>query len=131
MSPGVVPGSGRMSTSTVASPGMTLYFIPAWMTSGLNVSRMTARRIRAWIGSHSAPIASSARRGSSPVAASRSRRWSSPSAALTSSSSRRTTGVIRGSPGVARRRTTSAARTAALSSRGSDPWPCVPVTWIR
>ena len=51
-------GSGRMSTSTVASPGMTLYFIPAWMTSGLNVSRMTARRIRAWIGSHSAPIAS-------------------------------------------------------------------------
>ena len=35
MSPSVVPGSVRQSISIVASPGMTLYLMPAWMTSGL------------------------------------------------------------------------------------------------
>ena len=37
---------------------------------------------------------------------------------------------MRGSPGDARRRTASAARTSALSSRGIEPWPHVPLTWI-
>ena len=39
----VVPGSTRQSISTVASPGMTLYFTPAWMMFGLTVSRRRAR----------------------------------------------------------------------------------------
>ena len=41
------------------------------------------------------------------------------------------TGVIRVGPGTASRRITSAARTAALSSRGMEPWPQVPRTAIR
>ena len=41
------------------------------------------------------------------------------------------TGVTRTGPGAASRSTTRAARTAALSSRGIEPWPQVPRTWIR
>ena len=41
------------------------------------------------------------------------------------------TGVRRMGPGVASRSMTAAARTAALSARGMDPWPHVPVMWIR
>ena len=41
------------------------------------------------------------------------------------------TGVIRTGPGTASRSMTSAARTAALSSRGIEPWPQLPVTWMR
>ena len=41
------------------------------------------------------------------------------------------TGVIRIGPGTARRAMTAAARTAALSSRGIEPWPHVPRTAIR
>ena len=41
------------------------------------------------------------------------------------------TGVGRGAPGTARRVTAVAARTAALSSRGIEPWPHVPWTVSR
>ena len=41
------------------------------------------------------------------------------------------TGVRRVGPGLARRSMTAAARTAALSSRGMEPWPDVPRTAIR
>ncbi len=41
------------------------------------------------------------------------------------------TGVSRMGPGTASRSTTRAASTTALSSRGIDPWPHVPVTTIR
>ena len=51
MSSSVVPGSSRQSSSIVASPGITLYFTPAWMMFGLTVSRRSARITRAGIGS--------------------------------------------------------------------------------
>jgi hypothetical protein len=41
------------------------------------------------------------------------------------------TGVNRIGPGAASRVTIAAASTAALSSRGIEPWPHVPLTWIR
>ena len=41
------------------------------------------------------------------------------------------TGVMRTGPGAARRSIARAARTAALSARGIEPWPHVPVTWMR
>ena len=41
------------------------------------------------------------------------------------------TGVIRIGPGTASRSMMRAARTAALSARGMEPWPHVPVTAMR
>ncbi len=41
------------------------------------------------------------------------------------------TGVIRIGPATASRSTISAARTAAFSGRGIEPWPHVPLTWMR
>ena len=46
-SPSVVPGSVRQSISTTASPGITLYFTPAWTIVGRNVSRSSASSMRA------------------------------------------------------------------------------------
>ena len=132
MSSGVVPGRVRQSISIIASPGITLYFTPARMMSGLMESRRSARMARAYIGSHAVRMAASLRRGSvsSAMVATNAAR-SGGSSARTPSRNSRITGVRRGSPGMARRRTTSAAMTAALSSRGMEPWPQVPWTWIR
>ena len=41
------------------------------------------------------------------------------------------TGVIRIGPGTASRSMMPAAMTAALSSRGMEPWPQFPRTWMR
>ncbi len=46
-SPSVVPGSVRQSTWTSASPGITLYLMPACMIVGLNVSRSSASSMMA------------------------------------------------------------------------------------
>ena len=130
MSASVVPGSVRQSISITASPGMTLYLMPAWTTSGLIVSRRRARRARAYIGSHSAHGGVGAAR---VVAADRAdqRRGLRRQATATTIEERRIGAVSRGSPGEARRRMASAARTAALSSRGIEPWPHVPWTEMR
>ncbi len=53
------------------------------------------------------------------------------SAAAAASRKRAMTGVIRTGPGSASRSIARAARTAALSARGIEPWPHVPVMWIR
>ena len=127
----VVPGRTRQSTSIVASPGMTLYLMPECTTSGLTVSRTSARRARAYIGSQATAIAASARPGSSPDSPSRMRAASAGSSAAASRRKRAMTGVRRVGPGLARRSMTAAARTAALSSRGIEPWPDVPRTAIR
>ena len=42
-----VPGSVRQSTSTTATPGITLYFTPAWTMFGEIVSRTRALATRA------------------------------------------------------------------------------------
>ena len=120
-SPSVVPGRVRQSTCTSASPGITLYLMPACMIVGLNVSRSSASSMRAYAGSQAARSAAADRRGSSPTIAAMSAAWSGGRAAPTSASSRRTTGVGRGSLGTAMRVTTWAARTSALSSRGIEP----------
>ncbi len=118
MSPSVVPGSVRQSTSITASPGMTLYLIPAWIVPGLMVSRRSARTARAYMSSHSRLTAASARRGSSSEIARARAAASGGRAASIPSSRARIGAVMRGSPGEARRRIASAARTIALSSRG-------------
>ena len=70
--------------------------------------------------------------GSARTGAVASRRSSSAvglgSAAAASSRNRSTVAVRRTGPGTASRETTAAARTAALASRGMDPWPGSPWT---
>ena len=127
----VVPGRTRQSTSTTASPGMTLYLNPAWTTSGLIVSRSSARTARAYIGSQATERAASARFESSPDRARSTSAASDGNSDAARSRARAITGVIRIGPGTARRAMTAAASTAALSSRGIDPWPCVPRMAIR
>ena len=111
---------------------MTLYLIPAWITSGLMVSRSSARMARAYIGSHRARRAASLRRGSSPpIAATSAGLGGRQCGPIPSSNRRIDAGQARlagAGPGVT---TASAAMTAALSSRGIDPWPHVPWTVIR
>ena len=107
--------------------------MPAWTMSGLRVSRIRARKARAYIGSHSRVDGRVGRRrvqlaGSDPA---QDRGALAGSASAAASRKRVITGVMRIGPGVARRSIARAARTAALSSRGMDPWPHVPVMWIR
>ena len=132
MSSSVVPGRTRQSISTVASPGMTLYFTPAWMIVGLTVSRRSARTTRACIGSQRASSAASPSRGSSLARARRSRACSRVEL-LGDAASRNVsiTGVGRGGPWTARRVTAVAgpdrgvvvARHRAVAPRPVDGQP--------
>ena len=86
---------------------------------------------RADIGSHRASRAASARRGSSLA---RARRTRAGSPSRLSAAPRKNSAIVavsRGGPWTLSRATIWAARTAALSSRGIDPWPHVPRTEIR
>ena len=114
----VVPGRTRQSTSTTASPGMTLYLTPAWMTSGLTrvaderpqgprVHRVAQRRRAP--ASASGPSLAAQRSGAGP------RRRVRAGAAAAASRNRLMTGVRRIGPGTASRSTIRAASTAALS----------------
>ena len=106
--------------------------MPAWTTSGLMVSRSSARRARAYMGSQataraaSAPARVVARQGAQELAR------------LVRQLGRgevEEAGHHRASPasdpGTARRSMTAAASTAALSSRGIEPWPHVPLIAMR
>ena len=110
---------------------MTLYLIPAWITSGLIVSRRSARRARAYIGSQAAASAASARDRSSPVSARSRAAASGGRAAAASSMKRAMTGVMRVGPGTASRcddgrghdRRVVVARHRAVAPRAADRDP--------
>jgi hypothetical protein len=82
---------------------MTLYFTPAWMMFGLNVSRISARIARDQTGSHSRSISRSAvSESSSPAAIARNvEPVAAGSASAAVSSIRVMTGVIRIGPATA------------------------------
>ena len=131
MSSSVVPGRTRQSSSTVASPGITLYFTPAWTMFGLIVSRRSALMTRAEIGSQVASSDVSPTRGSSLASARIIRAASASTRSATPRRNACMTGVGRGGPWTASRAIAAAARTAALSSRGMEPWPQAPWTVRR
>ena len=123
----VVPGRTRQSTSTIGVAGDDVVLdagvddvradrVAEQRPEGPRVHRVAGRRE----GRLGAPRVV-ARRGARRIAAA-----SAGSSAAARSRKRAITGVRRIGPGTARRSMTAAARTAALSSRGIEPWPHVP-----
>ena len=125
MSSWVVPGRVRQSTSTSASPGITLYLMPAWMI--VRAERVAQQRAQdrgrgsGRTARRSRPRPGAGRRR---VAASRSRRWSGGRAARDLVEQpphhRRDPRLARASRGGGRPRRRGP---SALSSRGIEPWP--------